>query len=257
VSLPLAGRRVLVTRAARQASKLSDELRALGAEPIEVPVLEFAPPESWAALDSALQRLDQFDWLILTSANAAQSLLERAAHLGVALDHAVTLQVATVGPATAEAAQKAQLTVTLVPESHVAEGLLASLGTQTTGKRVLIARAAVARDVIPDVLRASGATVEVVDAYRNVLPSSAPEQLRAALQKGIDAAAFTSSSSVTHLKEAAEKVGIAFPLANVQAISIGPITSQTLRQHGWEPSAEANPSDISGLAAAVARVLQR
>ncbi|HVU45047.1 MAG TPA: uroporphyrinogen-III synthase [Terracidiphilus sp.] len=256
MSLPLAGRRVLVTRAARQASKLSDELRALGAQPVEVPVLEIAPPESYAPLDDALRNLDRYDWLILTSANAAYMLMERAACLGVALDRAVTLQVATVGPATAAAAQKAQLAVTLVPESYVAEGLLAALGAQTAGKRVLIARAAIARDVIPDELRASGAIVDVVDTYRNVLPASAPQQLREALQQGIAAATFTSSSSVTHLKEAAEKTGVAFPLAGVPAISIGPITSQTLREHGWEPAAEANPSDIAGLVAALTQFLR-
>ena len=255
MSLPLAGRRVLVMRAARQASKLSEELRALGAEPVEVPVLEIAPPESYDALDEALRNLDRYDWLILTSANGAHALMERAASIGVALDHAVTLQVAAVGPATATAAQKVQLTVTLVPESYVAEGLLASLGTQAAGKRVLLARAAVARDVIPESLRSSGAIVDVVDAYHNVLPASAPEQLRDALKQEIDAATFTSSSSVTHLKEAAGRAGIAFPLAGVPAISIGPITSQTLREHGWEPAAEANPSDIAGLVAAVARIL--
>ncbi len=255
MSLPLAGRRVLVTRAARQASKLSEELRALGAKPVEVPVLEIAPPDSYENLDAALKKLDRYDWLILTSANAAYALMERAAFLGVALDHAVTLQVATVGPATAAAAQNAQFTVTLVPESYVAEGMIASLGAQTAGKRVLIARAAVARDVIPDALRASGATVDVVDAYRNVLPASAPELLRQALQQGIDAATFTSSSSVTHLKEAAETAGIAFPFAGVQAVSIGPITSQTLREHGWEPAAEASKSDIPALVAAVVQVL--
>ena len=256
MSLPLAGRRVLVTRAARQASKLSDELRALGAEPVEVPVLEIAPPVSYAPLDEALRNLDRYDWLILTSANGAHALMERAAHLGISLDHAVTLQVATVGPATAAAAQKAQLTVTLVPESYVAEDMLSSLGTQTAGKRVLIVRAAVARDVIPDALRSSSATLDVVDAYRNVLPASAPGQLRTALQQGIDAATFTSSSSVMHLKEAAEEAGIAFPFANVPAVSIGPITSRTLRAHGWEPAAEANPSDISGLVAAVEQTLR-
>ena len=223
--------------------------------PVEVPVLEIVPPESYAPLDDALRNLDRYDWLILTSANAAHVLMERAAHIGVALDHAVTLQVAAVGPATATAAQKAQLTVTLVPESYVAEGLLASLGVQTAGKRVLLARAAITRDVIPDTLRASGASVDVVDAYRNVLPASAPEQLREALKQGIDAATFTSASSVTHLKEAADSAGIAFPFADVPAISIGPITSQALSEHGWKPAAEANPSDIAGLVVAVRQVL--
>jgi uroporphyrinogen-III synthase len=110
--------------------------------------------------------------------------------------------------------------------------------------------------VIPDALREAGATVDVVDAYRNVLPAAAPEQLRLALAQGIDAATFTSSSSVTHLAEAARAAGIVWPFAGVPAVSIGPITSQTLRDLGWEPSVEANPSDIPGLIGAVVRVFQ-
>jgi len=113
----------------------------------------------------------------------------------------------------------------------------------------------VARDVIPDALRAAGAVVDLVDAYSNVLPEAAPEQLRCALATGIAAATFTSSSSAKHLAEAARQAGIAWPLAAVAAVSIGPITSQTLVELGWEPAAEAVPSDIPGLIAAVQRVL--
>jgi uroporphyrinogen-III synthase len=90
-----------------------------------------------------------------------------------------------------------------------------------------------------------------VDAYRNVTPEAAPGQLRQVLDDGIDAVTFTSSSSVTHLAEAARQAGLAFPFPGVRAISIGPITSQTLREYGWEPAAEANPSDIPGLVAAL------
>jgi uroporphyrinogen-III synthase/uroporphyrinogen III methyltransferase/synthase len=129
------------------------------------------------------------------------------------------------------------------------------MSAQVTGRRILIAQAAVARDVIPDGLRAAGAEVDVVEAYRNVLPDAAPEQLRQALGKGIAAATFTSSSSATHLAEAARVAGIAWPLAGVPAVSIGPITSQTLRELGWLPAAEANPSDIPGLIAAVGACL--
>lgn len=124
------------------------------------------------------------------------------------------------------------------------------------GLRFLIARAEIARDVIPDALRAAGATVDVLDAYRNVMPKAAPELLRTVLEKGIDAATFTSSSSVKHLADAARAAGIAFPFAGVRAISIGPITSQSLREFNWEPAAEAAVSDIPGLVAAVDRALR-
>jgi uroporphyrinogen-III synthase/uroporphyrinogen III methyltransferase/synthase len=138
----------------------------------------------------------------------------------------------------------------------VAESLVAELAPQIAGKRVLLARAEIARDAIPDALRAAGATVDVVDAYRNVLPEAAPELLSKALADGIAAATFTSSSSVTHLADAARVAGIAFPFAGVVAVSIGPITSQTLRDLGWEPAAEAKVSDIAGLIDAVDRVLR-
>ncbi len=108
-----------------------------------------------------------------------------------------------------------------------------------SGRRFLLARAATARDVIPDALRAAGAFVDVVDAYRNAIPEAAPEKLRQAVAAGLDAATFTSSSSARHLAEVARAAGIAFPLENVAAISIGPVTSETLRELGWEPAAEA------------------
>lgn len=249
-------RRVLVTRAAHQTGKLSAALRALGLEPVEVPVLEILPPESFAPLDAALRQLARYDWLILTSTNTVRALADRAVSLGIAFGRSAAPQVAAIGAATAEAAREAGLTLSLIPETYVAESLVASLANQTAGKRILIARAAVARDVIPDALRAAAAEVEVVDAYRNAVPAIAPEQLRQALQQGIAVATFTSSSSVTHLADAAKQAGLAFPFANVKAISIGPITTQTLREYKWEPSAEANPSDIPGLAAAVERSLK-
>ncbi len=249
--LPLAGRRVLVTRAAHQAGKLSDGLRTLGAIPVEVPVLEIVILDS---LDTVLRRVDEYDWVIFTSANTVRALGERSAAIGV-VARSETVKVAAVGAATATAAREAGWNVVLVPESYVAESLVAALGGETVGKRFLLARAEVARDVIPDALRVGGAIVDVVDAYRNVIPKGAPEQLRGALRDGLDAVTFTSSSSVTHLADVARAAGMSFPFAAVPAISIGPITSQTLRESGWEPAAEAGQHDVPGLLAATERVL--
>jgi uroporphyrinogen-III synthase/uroporphyrinogen III methyltransferase/synthase len=235
-----------VSRALHQAGKLSDGLRALGAEPVEVPVLEIRPPESFEALDWALVNLGEFEWLILTSANTVRALAERASALGIELVQPATLKVAAVGEATAEVARAAGILITFVPVTYVAESLVAGLAGGAAGQRILLVRAAVARDLIPDALHEAGAEVHVVDAYRNVMPESAPEQLRQALAQGIDAAAFTSSSSVTHLAEAARQSGIAWPFAGVAAVSIGPITTRTLRELGWPPAAEANRSDIPG-----------
>jgi uroporphyrinogen-III synthase/uroporphyrinogen III methyltransferase/synthase len=255
-SLSLQDKRVLVTRALHQAGKLSDGLRALGAEPVEVPVLEIRAPASFEALDAALREFHIYDWLVLTSANTVRAVSARAAELGIAVAQPASMKVTAVGEATAEAARKAGFRITFVPESYVAESLVTGLVGQSRGQRILLARAEIARDVIPDALRAAGATVHVADAYRNVLPEAAPEQLRQVLIDGIDAATFTSSSSVTHLAEAANKAGIAWPFAGVPAVSIGPITSETLREHGWEPAVEANPSDIPGLISAVAELFR-
>lgn len=257
-ALPLAGRRILVTRAAQQAGKLSDGLRELGAIPVEVPVLEIAPPVSFAALDGALRQIDRYDWIIFTSANTVAALKTRVDALGVTAALPAGTKIAAVGSATASAALDAGWNVTLTPETYVAESLVVSLQKQDVrGKRVLLARAEVARDVIPDSLRAAGAIVDVVDAYRNVIPADAPKQLRRAVAEGLDAATFTSSSSVTHLADAARAANLGFPFAGVPAVSIGRVTSATLRTAGWEPAAEANPHDIPGLIATVERLLRR
>jgi uroporphyrinogen-III synthase len=256
VSQPLDGRRILVTRAAHQAGKLSDGLRVLGAKPVEVPVLEILPPANSAPLDSALRQFATYDWLILTSANTVRSLVERIAALGVVAPSS-PIQVAAIGSATAQAARDAGFRVTLTPESYVAESLVSALQNRIANKRVLLARAAVARDVIPDALRQAGAVVDVVDAYRNVVPEVAPQKLRQAVAQGLDGVTFTSSSSVIHLAEVASAAEVAFPLKNVPAISIGPITSETLREHNWSPAAEASQSDVHGLVEAVLRFFSK
>jgi uroporphyrinogen-III synthase len=255
MSLPLAGRRVLVTRARHQAGKLSQGLRALGAEPVEVPVLEIQPPENSDPLDTALRRLDHYDWLIVTSANTVRALVERAAALGISPREGKLPQLAAVGAATADAARNAGFDVALVPQKYVAESLVESLAGQVARRRVLLARAEIARDLIPDALRDAGAAVDVVDAYRNVVPEAAPVLLRDAVFRGLDAATFTSSSSVTHLAEAASAARLAFPFSGIPAISIGPVTTASLRELDWEPAAEADPHDVPGLIAAVSKVL--
>jgi uroporphyrinogen-III synthase len=249
--LPLAGRRILVTRAVHQIGKLSDGLKALGAEPVEVPVLEIRPPDSYEALDKALRKLEPpqpFDWLIL---NTVQTVAARCAVLNVDVSEIKALRVAAVGSATAEMARKAGFRVTVVPDSYNSEGVVAALGSSILGKRVLLARAKVARDVIPDALTAAGALMTVVDAYQTVLPDGAQAALVEALRVGVDAATFTSSSTVRNLAEVAREAGIDFPFAGVKAISIGPVTSATLREFGWEPAGEALASDLPGLIEAV------
>jgi len=251
-SRPLTGRRVLVTRAVHQIGTLSEKLREAGAIPVEVPVLEIQPPVSFADLDVALRRFSNYDWLILTSANTVRALVDRAKRLGLPLTQPESLKVAAIGEGTAKAAAEEGLNLTLVPVTSVAESLISALQGKVTGARVLLARAAIARDVIPDALRSAAAQVDVVDAYQNGIPAEAPEELRRALAEGLDAATFTSSSSVIHLRAAATTAGLAWPFPGVAAISIGPITSKTLCEENWAPAAEAEVLDIPGLVKAVA-----
>ena len=184
-SLPLAGRRVLVTRAAHQAGRLSEGLRALGAEVLEVPVLEIRPPASFGPLDKALRQLDRYDWLILTSANTVRAVSERTAELGLRLETPAGLKVAAIGDATAAAARKAGFPVTLVPETYVAESLLKGLTRVVSGRRVLLAACAavamVARAAERPAIRDGVVDAERVTAGpRRRLPEGEPDHGRSA-----------------------------------------------------------------------------
>jgi uroporphyrinogen-III synthase len=255
--LPLAGRRILVTRARHQAGQLSTQLAELGAEVIEIPAIEILPPDSWDPLDTALRNLLQYQWLIVTSANTIKSISERLAALDLGTSSLEHLKITAVGSATARALSDAGLKVSITPDEYIAESLVAAIGDQVRGERVLIARAAVARDVIPDALARAGAQVDVVEAYRNVIPEDSIRRIAEVLAPGQplpDAATFTSSSTVTNFFHLLHAAGLERP-AWMPAISIGPITSQTLRDHGWQPAAEADPHDIPGLITAVVRSL--
>ncbi len=253
----LAGRRILITRAANQAGRLEDALAAKGAEVLRLATIEIAPPESYAALDEALKQIQSFDWLILTSANGAAALGERMRVLQISRERIAPLQVAAIGPATAEAARTIGLTVHSVPEEYVAETVAEALREKTAGRRVLLVRAAVGRDVIPAELAKAGAQVQVVEAYRTVLPAGSIGLIRELLdqERGLpDAVTFTSSSTVTNFFTLLRAAGLE-PPPGLLAVSIGPVTSRTLREHDWEPAAEAAKSDIPGLVAACEALL--
>lgn len=254
---PLAGRRILITRASAQAGRLSAELAKFGAEPVEVPAIEIAPPESFGALDASLREHRSYDWLIVTSANAVRAVLERSAALGIAPEELAHLKIAAVGSTTSRAVREAGLSVDVIPKEYVAESLVDALGTQAAHKRVLIARAAVARDVIPEALAAQGAQVTIAEAYRTVVPQDSVEKISAVFSSySPDAATFTSSSTVTNFFRLLREAGCERPSA-MSAVSIGPVTSQTLRDAGWEPAAEASPHDVAGLVQATVRALKK
>jgi uroporphyrinogen-III synthase len=253
---PLTGKRIVLTRAQQQAGSLSGALEAVGAKVLHLSTIEIVPPESYAALDAALRSIEKFDWLILTSANAVQAFAGRVTAGGICGEQLARVQVAAVGPATAGAARKHGLRVDLVPEEYVAESLVATLKEQgISGKRVLLARAAVARDVIPQELASLGANVEVVEAYRTILPLLSTGEVRALLAGVLpDAVTFTSSSTVTNFLALVSAAQIELP-PGLPAVSIGPITSRTLREHDWAPAAEASEASIPSLVEACVRLL--
>jgi uroporphyrinogen-III synthase len=255
--MSLRGKRILVTRARHQAGRLAEALEAEGAEVLRLPTIEIVPPESYAQLDALLEVIDSFDWLILTSANAVTAVADRLHFLGVPLHGLQHVQIAAVGPATATAVSEMGLQIACVPEEYIAESVVAMLKPQVAGRRVLLARAAVARDVIPEQLRQCGADIHVAEAYRTVVPEVSIAQARALFAPGSalpDAVTFTSSSTVTNFLALLGAAGIDLP-AGLRAVSIGPITTATLRANHWEPAEQAIKSDIPGLVDACLRML--
>src|SRR5579864_3647412 len=158
--LPLAGLRVVVGRARHQASALSSGLRELGADVIEIPFIEIRKPRSYQPLDAALKNLAGYDWLILTSVNGVEALWKRMNKLGLTSKQLKRIDVAAIGPATKKAIETRGIKVKLVPEEYVAESVVESLRNEVVGKRILLARARIARDVIPRELRKLGAKVD-------------------------------------------------------------------------------------------------
>jgi uroporphyrinogen-III synthase len=246
---------VLVGRAAHQAGALSSGLRELGAKVIEIPFIEIRKPSSYLPLDSALKRLHEYDWLILTSANGVEAFWERLGNLHLSERELAHLKIAAIGPATKKAIQKRGVQVDVVPKEYVAESVVESLRDQIRGKRVLLARAKVARDVIPEELRKLGAQVDVVEAYETVIPRESQERLRAVLNDPKlrpQLITFTSSSSVRNFMNLIAGEG---PRAtqDIRMASIGPVTSATLRELRLQVDIEAKEFTIPGLIEAIVR----
>ena len=234
---PLAGRTVVVTRATDQAGSLAGALTDLGAEVIELPVVAIVEPaDGGAALSAALSSADRYDWIVVTSPNGAR----RVADL---LDGSTTARLAAVGPRTAGPLLASGLAVDLVPGRAVAEGLLEEFpAPPESGGRILLARAEVARDVLPDGLVARGWEVDVVVAYRNVAPDVDPAVLDRA--RVADLVTFTAESTVRRYHDVA---GATLPVA---AACIGPISAAAARELGFA-TIEADPHSVVGLLDAV------
>jgi uroporphyrinogen III methyltransferase/synthase len=242
---PLFGRKVVVTRARAQASQLSDKLEVLGAEVVEVPAIEIGDPEDGgAALRAAVDRIDGYDWVVFTSPNGVDRFF---AHVpdSRALGG---VQVAAIGPGTADALARARIVPDLVPPRFVAESLLEAFPRRGDGGRVLLARAAVAREVLPDGLRALGWDVDVVEAY--CTRSGHPGEKALASARDADAVTFTSSSTVTNYLDVAGSERVPPVVA-----CIGPVTAATAREHGLDVTVEAAEHTVDGLVDALVSVL--
>lgn len=243
---PLFGRRVLVPRAREQAESTARALRERGAEPLVAPLIAIEPPPDGAALTAAVGALATYDWVVFTSANGVARTLAELARQGRDARAFGRAQIAAIGPKTAAALGAGGLRADLVAEEYVGESLATALLARVTAPcKVLLLRALVARDALPDALRAAGHDVEVVAAYRTTTPASS--EAEAWLAEGrVDAVLFTSSSTVTSLTSLLGARAHEL-LAGVALASIGPITSATLRGEGLEPSVTASEHTVSGL----------
>jgi uroporphyrinogen-III synthase len=208
-------------------------------------------------LDDALRQARDFDWLVVTSANAVRVIAERLTALGLGARSLAHVKCAAVGPSTADALRALGLAVDVVPERYVGDALAEALKDRVRGQRVLLVRAAVARDVVPDALVAAGADLTIVDAYRTVVPADAVERARAIFRDRSlpDAVVFTSGSTVTHLLDVLRDAGLSFP-REVACVSIGPLTSVALRDAGLVVAAEAETASLDALVTACVRLFR-
>ena len=244
---PLFGKKVLVTRSRDQASELSELLRQYGAEPIEFPVIKISPPESFDELDSALERIEKYDWLLFTSANGVRAVMDRLQELGRDVRSLKGPKVGAIGPKTAEVIQCLGVRVDFVPKQFVAEAVVREFPDDPKGKRILIPRAKEAREVLPEKLQEQGAQVDVVTSYKTEAEESDVARVRELLDSGeIDIITFASSSTVKMFAERIPKVP-----ENVIIACIGPITAETAESLGLKPDVVAEEYTIEGLVKAL------
>jgi len=257
---PLSGRHVVVTRSREQASDLTEALEALGAGVIEFPVIACRPLEESDALerlDRAIEELESYDWVVFTSANGVRFFLDRIFRLGGDVRALAGIQIGVMGEGTRRAVEERSLTVDFVPGRFVGEAFVEEFPEKRPGVRVLIPRAAEARELIPEQLRRHGCEVDVVPCYRTVAADTDSAELRLMLAAGaVDAVTFTSSSTVRNFVRLAglDDPGFRLP-ETVRVVSIGPVTTRTAREMGLPVHAEAEPHTIGGVVQAVLELL--
>lgn len=255
----LTGRTIVITRAESQAGEFVTELEKYGANVVVCPTIQITDPESYVRLDEALDHLYGYDWLIFTSVNGVDYFLRRAEARQIAVSELDELRVCAIGEATAERLRQATIHVDVVPAQFKAEGVFGALEQFTGGQEALsglnflIPRAAVARDYLPKALEAAGARVDVVPAYRTVIPDQLDRgRLAATLAGGADCVAFTSSSTVRNLANLFDTQDLSRVLAGTTVACIGDITAGTAVEYGLNPEVQPLEFTIPALAAAIA-----
>jgi len=246
---PLFGKKVVVTRARAQASDLTNALNQLGAQVIEFPTIEIQPPESYSQLDQAIEEIESYDWIVFTSVNGVDYFTDRL----ITKDHdwrdLKGIKICAIGPQTAERLSSLGLQIDFVPPEYRAEGIIEGLKERgIEGKKILLARAAVARDILPEELAKLGAQVTVAPTYQTVVPEPTPEEI-VAISETVDLITFTSSSTVKNFKKLWDKKTEAFSGSLIAAI--GPITANTAKEEGFKVDIEATEYTIHGLVQAI------
>jgi uroporphyrinogen III methyltransferase / synthase len=253
---PLFGRRIVITRAHEQAREFVTLLSAYGAETIEAPTITLAPPASWDALDRAIARLTDYAWLIFTSVNGIAPFMTRLRLASRDVRALAHLHIAAIGPRTAEELTRHGLSADVIPSAFQAEGLLEAMNEHDLrGKNVLIPRAEIAREILPDQLRLKGALVDVIPVYRTIAPTADCSALKEQIQAGaIDVVTFTSSSTVTNFVKMMGGDEEARRLAAKTTIaSIGPITARTAEDYGLTVGILPAENTVPALAEAIVR----
>jgi uroporphyrinogen III methyltransferase/synthase len=246
------GRTILVTRPRRQSRPLADALRRLGATVVEAPAIEIEPPSDFRPLDEAIGRLATYDWLVFTSVNGVEAFFDRLSEL-----RQETLspspKLAAIGPATAESLRERGFEADVVPGKYVAEEVFRAIAGrgELSGKRFLLPRADIAREALPESLRAAGATVEVVVAYRTVPNDEEMRRASELVERGeVDMVTFTSASTARSFFAGVDPHAVE---NRARTASIGPITSNALRELGVTPTVQAERFTTEGLVEAILR----
>ncbi|WP_026735763.1 uroporphyrinogen-III C-methyltransferase [Fischerella sp. PCC 9605] len=262
--LPLSGKTILVTRSEGQSSQFAELLKSVGAHVVEMPALEIGPPSSWEALDRAIARLSEFDWLILTSSNGVDYFFERLLAQGKDIRALAGIKIAVVGEKTAQTLRQHCLQPDFIPPNFVADSLVAHFPEELAGKKILFPRVeSGGRETLVRELSAKGAEVVEVPAYQSCCPSSTPPSAELALQSGtVDIITFASSKTVQFFNQLAEKIFsdhseenqssvVANYLEGVCIASIGPQTSHTCRSLFGRVDVEAEEYTLEGLTQAL------